>query len=180
VPSDSHHLTFTQPRALGDRVSDEFTVPVCRIHHRELHRAGNEVEWWQKLNIDPVPIALKLWQHSHADIAATPMRDGVAPAPLAKTPGISLQDQSDRSHDAHADPASTGRGAGREEGRLWRGTAQIADLVQLVGRFLGEAQTRETFEAEARRRGRDPAGLAADAENSGRCALSGRSFGPPA
>ena len=109
VPSDSHHLTFTQPRALGDRVSDEFTVPVCRIHHRELHRSGNEVEWWQKLNIDPVPIALKLWQHSHADIAATPMRDGVAQAPLAKTPGISVQDQSDRSHDAHADPASTGR-----------------------------------------------------------------------
>jgi hypothetical protein len=109
VPSDSHHITFTQPRALGDRVSDEFTVPVCRIHHRELHRSGNEVEWWQKLNIDPVPIALKLWQHSHADIAATPMRDGVAQAPLAKTPGISVQDQSDRSHDAHADPASTGR-----------------------------------------------------------------------
>jgi hypothetical protein len=30
VPSDSHHLTFIQPRALGRRVSDEFTVPVCR------------------------------------------------------------------------------------------------------------------------------------------------------
>ena len=56
------------------------------------------------------------------------------------------------------------RGAGREEGRLWRGTAQISDLVQLVGRFLGEVQTRETFDAEARRRGRDPAALAADAE----------------
>ena len=56
------------------------------------------------------------------------------------------------------------RGAGREEGRLWRGTAQISDLVQLVGRFLGEAQTRQTFDADARRRGRDPAALAADAE----------------
>jgi Na+/proline symporter/nitrogen-specific signal transduction histidine kinase len=56
------------------------------------------------------------------------------------------------------------RGAGREESRLWRGTAQIADLVQLVARFLGEAQTREAFDAEARRRGRDPAALAADAE----------------
>ena len=56
------------------------------------------------------------------------------------------------------------RGAGREEGRLWRGTAQISDLVQLVGRFLGEARTRQTFDAEARRRGRDPAALAADAE----------------
>jgi ERF superfamily len=41
VPSDPHHLTFTQPRAMGRRVSDEFTVPVCRVHHRELHRSGD-------------------------------------------------------------------------------------------------------------------------------------------
>jgi hypothetical protein len=39
VPSDPHHLTFTQPRALGRRVSDEFIVPVCRTHHRELQRS---------------------------------------------------------------------------------------------------------------------------------------------
>ena len=66
VPSDSHHLTFAQPRALGRRVSDEFTIPVCRIHHRELHRSGDEAGWWQKLNIDPLPVALRLWQHSQA------------------------------------------------------------------------------------------------------------------
>jgi hypothetical protein len=64
VPSDPHHLTFTQPRGLGYRVSDEFTVPVCRIHHRELHRSGDEAAWWQKLNIDPLPVALSLWQHT--------------------------------------------------------------------------------------------------------------------
>ena len=56
------------------------------------------------------------------------------------------------------------RGAGREEGRLWRGTAQVADLVQLVSRFLGEARTRKAFAEEARARGRDPAELIADAE----------------
>src|SRR5438034_1027343 len=56
------------------------------------------------------------------------------------------------------------RGAGREEGRFWRGTAQVSDLVQLVSRFLGEAPTREAFAAEARGRGRDPSALAADAE----------------
>ena len=67
VPSDPHHLTFTQPRALGRRVSDEFTVPVCRIHHRELHRSGDEFAWWRRLNIDPLPVALKLWQHSRAE-----------------------------------------------------------------------------------------------------------------
>ncbi len=54
-------------------------------------------------------------------------------------------------------------GLKRDEGRLWRGTAQVADLVQLVGHFLGEARTREAFAEEARRRGRDPALLAADA-----------------
>ena len=67
VPSDPHHLTFTQPRALGRRVSDEFIVPVCRVHHRELHRSGNEVAWWRKLNIDPIPIALRLWQQTRTD-----------------------------------------------------------------------------------------------------------------
>jgi hypothetical protein len=67
VPSDPHHLTFTQPRALGRRVSDEFIVPVCRLHHRELHRSGNEAAWWRKLNIDPIPIALRLWQQTRTD-----------------------------------------------------------------------------------------------------------------
>ena len=45
-PSDPHHLRFAQPRALGVKVSDEFTVPLCRGHHRQLHQAGNEVAWW--------------------------------------------------------------------------------------------------------------------------------------
>ncbi|WP_375775704.1 ERF family protein [Bradyrhizobium sp. ma5] len=32
TPSDAHHLKFAQPRALGRKVSDEFTVPLCRAH----------------------------------------------------------------------------------------------------------------------------------------------------
>jgi ERF superfamily len=67
VPSDPHHLTFTQARALGRRVSDEFIVPVCRVHHRELHRSGDEAAWWRKLNIDPIPIALRLWAQTRTD-----------------------------------------------------------------------------------------------------------------
>jgi hypothetical protein len=42
-PSDPHHLRFAQPRAIGLKVSDEFTVALCRGHHRELHQTGNEV-----------------------------------------------------------------------------------------------------------------------------------------
>jgi hypothetical protein len=72
LPSDPHHLTFTQPRALGRRVSDEFVVPVCRTHHRELHLSGNEAAWWQRLNIDPIPVALRLWQQTRSDDPTAP------------------------------------------------------------------------------------------------------------
>jgi hypothetical protein len=63
-PCDPHHLRFVQPRALGRKVSDEFTVPLCRIHHRELHRQMNEEAWWSLVNIDPKAAALSLWQHT--------------------------------------------------------------------------------------------------------------------
>jgi hypothetical protein len=67
TPSDPHHLRFVQPYALGRRVSDEFTVPLCRVHHRDLHRHGDEAAWWGKLSIDPVPLALKLWQDTRVN-----------------------------------------------------------------------------------------------------------------
>jgi hypothetical protein len=60
-PADAHHLRFTQPRAMGRKVSDEFTVRLCRIHHRENHRFGDEPAWWRKQSIDPVEISRKLW-----------------------------------------------------------------------------------------------------------------------
>jgi hypothetical protein len=65
TPSEAHHIRFAQPRALGRKVSDEYTVPICRLHHRELHRYGDEVSWWSGVNVDPVPIALELWRRSH-------------------------------------------------------------------------------------------------------------------
>jgi hypothetical protein len=64
-PSDPHHLRFTQHRALGRKVSDEFTVPLCRGHHREVHRSGDEVLWWQRVGIDPTAAARVLWVKSH-------------------------------------------------------------------------------------------------------------------
>jgi hypothetical protein len=48
-PCDPHHLRFTQSRALGRKVSDEFTVPLCRGHHREVHRCGDEAAWWGRV-----------------------------------------------------------------------------------------------------------------------------------
>ncbi|WP_029582570.1 ERF family protein [Bradyrhizobium sp. URHD0069] len=60
-PTDAHHLRFTQPRAMGRKVSDEFTVPLCRAHHRENHRFGDEQAWWSKQAIDPVGTSRELW-----------------------------------------------------------------------------------------------------------------------
>ena len=76
-PSDPHHLRFAQPRAIGMKVSDEFTVPLCRGHHRQLHQAGNEVTWWENLNIDAMEIAKELWEQTHP--RSRPTHD-VAPA----------------------------------------------------------------------------------------------------
>jgi hypothetical protein len=64
-PSDAHHLRFAQSRALGRKVSDEFTVPLCRGHHREVHRHGDEGAWWQNLGIDAPAVARELWLRTH-------------------------------------------------------------------------------------------------------------------
>jgi hypothetical protein len=65
-PAETHHLRFAQPRGLGRKVSDEYTVPLCRLHHRELHRDGDEPSWWAGANVDPLPIALQLWRRSRS------------------------------------------------------------------------------------------------------------------
>ena len=64
-PSDAHHLRFAQSRALGRKASDEFTVPLCRGHHREVHRSSDEATWWEKACIDPTLNARKLWLQTH-------------------------------------------------------------------------------------------------------------------
>jgi hypothetical protein len=64
-PCDAHHLRFTQSRALGRKVSDEFTVPLCRGHHREVHRCGDEAAWWRKVGINPAVAARTLWLETH-------------------------------------------------------------------------------------------------------------------
>ena len=65
LPADAHHLRFTQSRALGRKVSDEFTVPLCRGHHREVHQCGDETAWWGNTGVDPADAARALWLRSH-------------------------------------------------------------------------------------------------------------------
>jgi hypothetical protein len=64
-PADAHHLRFAQPSTLGRKVSDEFTVPLCRGHHREVHHCGDEDAWWKKAGIDPTISARALWLKTH-------------------------------------------------------------------------------------------------------------------
>jgi len=64
-PSDAHHVRFAQSAALGRRVSDEFTVPLCRLHHRALHRRGDEATWWAEQQLEPLQVAQKLWSQTH-------------------------------------------------------------------------------------------------------------------
>jgi len=78
TPVDAHHLKFVQQRALGRKVSDEFTVPLCRVHHQDLHRHGNEKAWWSNLQIEPLPIAKGLWQ-------ASPVHQSVNPTTVQNT-----------------------------------------------------------------------------------------------
>jgi hypothetical protein len=87
-PCDAHHLRFMQPQALGRRVSDEFAVPLCRTHHRALHRHGDEAAWWTSAGIDAATIAHRLWQHTR--LKGAPIRehiDALLGPPTVQAPG---------------------------------------------------------------------------------------------
>jgi hypothetical protein len=67
TPSHAHHLTFAQRRGMSLKVSDEFVVPLCVLHHNEVHRSGSEALWWKRANLEPLAIARELWEkRSHA------------------------------------------------------------------------------------------------------------------
>ena len=76
-PCDAHHLKFAQPRSLGRKVSDEYTVPLCRDHHDELHRHGNEIAWWANAQIAPLTAARNLWATS-PQLAGPYVSDGTS------------------------------------------------------------------------------------------------------
>jgi hypothetical protein len=85
-PVDPHHVRFAQKRALGRKVSDEYAVPLCRSHHRALHRSGNEPRWWETAGIDPLKIARKLWKRTLLNrgplTVRTRRRNQADPAPV--------------------------------------------------------------------------------------------------
>jgi hypothetical protein len=109
TPTEAHHIRFAQPRALGRKVSDEYTVPVCRLHHRDLHSYGDEASWWAGVGIDPLPIALEFWRRSRLtySLAATrsePSSDATLPA--AKVERTSLDNNARDRIDVAEQPES--------------------------------------------------------------------------
>ncbi|MCK1722071.1 ERF family protein [Bradyrhizobium sp. 141] len=87
TPADAHHLKFAQPRTLGRKVSDEFTVPLCRSHHQSLHREGDERAWWTNLQISPLPIAKELWDASPVHLTNGTNVAATTPGPLSEARG---------------------------------------------------------------------------------------------
>ena len=104
-PSEPHHVRFAQKLAFGRKVSDEFTVPLCRLHHRELHRSRNEPLWWKTARSDPIQIARELWEATRPKAAPQPVTG--ASGPPSVSPALPLPtDETPK-----ASPAKKGRAA---------------------------------------------------------------------
>lgn len=99
TPAQAHHLKFAQSRSMSLKVSDEFTLPLCNVHHDQLHRSGDERAWWARHGVlDPLKIAARLWAASR----------GHTPAPDADdtTDGSTMADGDDK---GRADAPFAGR-----------------------------------------------------------------------
>jgi hypothetical protein len=103
--SDPHHLRYLQPRALGRKVSDEFAVPLCRSHHRAVHRAGDEQAWWKAAGIDPVKVARQLWRQAQLNDPPDPREAGLSARPETR----SIASASDGTRESRSDQLVRGR-----------------------------------------------------------------------
>src|SRR5439155_16870726 len=111
TPTHAHHVTFAQRRGLSIKVSDEFTVPLCAVHHDECHRSGNERQWWSRHSIDPLTVAASLWRDSHdasppqsssLGFSSGPTSLDTAPQPDAQRKADSAQQNSGASGERQA------------------------------------------------------------------------------
>ena len=104
-PAEPHHLRFVQPRALGRKVSDEYAVPLCRTHHREVHRQGDEAAWWASAGIDALAVAHRLWQHTRLNGA--PIQEHIDP--LLGPPSVQAAEMADRAARGTCTPMTSWR-----------------------------------------------------------------------
>jgi hypothetical protein len=84
-PTHAHHVRFAQSKGLALKVSDEFTVPLCAIHHSENHSTGDERRWWQTHKFDPLEVAGRLWEESCKRGGLAAPKDGDAASEVPPT-----------------------------------------------------------------------------------------------
>jgi hypothetical protein len=53
------------------------------VHHRALHRRGDEAAWWAEHQFDPLAVAEKLWRQTRDGGAAT-TGAGISAQPAAR------------------------------------------------------------------------------------------------
>jgi len=94
APVHAHHLRFAQPRSMGNKVSDEWSVPLCFTHHRALHTVGNELAWWAEKGIDAKAEALRLWRQSHGILEPTEVEESAGANMPSETVGNGERDRS--------------------------------------------------------------------------------------
>jgi len=64
--TEAAHIRFADPMigknnpGIGAKPDDKYALPVCGSDHRKQHE-GSETQWWAKLGIDPVKVALALY-----------------------------------------------------------------------------------------------------------------------
>ena len=95
TPTHAHHVRYAQPRGLSLKVSDEFTVPLCAIHHNHIHTTLKEREWWQQRNIDPLKTAGELWQTSRARLLDEESAHSEGPKPSTNAGALPKSRESD-------------------------------------------------------------------------------------
>lgn len=108
-PSQAHHLRFAQPRAIGRKVSDEFTIPLCSFHHDEVHRTGSEFNWWRARGIDPVGIARALWAKSRRSEVSDPTRSRLISDGVSDVHHVAPIDNTDIAHGVMPDAPTDAR-----------------------------------------------------------------------
>jgi hypothetical protein len=153
-PSQAHHLRFAQPRAMSNKVSDEWTVPLCFTHHRALHTVGNEEAWWAEKGIDAKAEALRLWDVSHGALDSAEANTTPPTTIASKGPVHSAGSASAEAPTGLAEPTGA---PGREPPRDESAVDRIAALDRVLQEMAPTEFVRGTFGPERR----------ADAESSG-------------
>jgi len=54
-------------------------APLCRTHHREVHRVGDERAWWKQAGVDPIKVARQLWRRTRLNERAIRSKSAAEP-----------------------------------------------------------------------------------------------------